>query len=88
MNVEELPDPEDRDAVIRFAASFSGYEHFGSFKACADEAKLQKRDTLIDLRNELFFYFRASNHQGSPDGVVPFYRELLPRFRQLLSNKP
>lgn len=87
MNVEELPDPEDRDAVILFAASFNGYEHFGSFKACADEAQLQKRGTLIDLRNELFFYYRASNHQGSPDGVVPLYQELLPYFHRLLSNK-
>jgi hypothetical protein len=76
-----LRDPNDTEAVRECAASFNGYEHFGSFAACADEAKARKRDTLIALRNELFFAYRAANHQGNSD-YVELYRELLPLFEQ------
>lgn len=86
MKESDLPDPEDRSAVLKFAASFNGYQHFGSFKNCADEAKARKRSTVIDLRNELFFFYRAANHQGEPCGVVECYRELLPYFRLMLKE--
>ena len=86
MNASDLPDPGDHDAVIRFAASFSGYSHFGSFGACADEARQQKRCTIIDLRNELFFFYRAANHQGETGAVVGLYKELLPHFHRLLAS--
>jgi len=80
-----LPNPSNTAAIREFAASFNGYEHFGSFAACADEAKARKRDSLIALRNELFFEFRAANHQGN-SGYVERYRELLPLFEQFLKD--
>ena len=82
-----LPDPGDRKAIVEFAGSFNGYEHFGSFAACANAAKAQKRETLIDLRNELFFAYRASNHTGDPQVLTNAYKELLPYFeRHLRTN--
>lgn len=81
----DLPDPTDRQSVVRFAASFNGYDYFGSFEACADNAKLRRRETLIDLRNELFFSFRAGNHRGD-DGLTLTYLELLPYFRRIVED--
>lgn len=69
---------------MKFAASFNGYTHFGSLGQSADEAMAKKRATLVDLQNELFFFYRAANHQGNPGGVVEFYRELLPFFQNVL----
>ena len=73
----ELPDPNDEEAVFEFVRDFNGYEHFGSYAACADAAKARNRDSLIALRNELFFSYRAANHQGNR-GYINLYRELLP----------
>lgn len=75
-----LPDPDDAEAVFEFAMSFNGYEHHGSFEACAKTAKARRRDTLDDLRNELFFEARASRHRVDED-YVEVYRELLPLIR-------
>ena len=85
MKFADLPDPDDRDAVLRFALSFSGYSHHGSFEACARAAHERKRETLNDLRNELFFSQRASNHLGTND-FLHTYRELLPHFERLLEG--
>lgn len=85
IKLEDLPDPDDRDAIWRFAASFNGYLHFGSFKASAGEAQAKRRATLVDLRNELFFNQRAGNHQGSHD-LRNIYCELLPHFKRLLES--
>lgn len=85
MNIARtLPDPGDRRAIVEFARSFNGYEHFGSFAACANTAKAKKRETLIDLRNELFFAYRASNHTGDPKVLTSAYEELLPYFKRYL----
>jgi hypothetical protein len=86
MNISDLPDPNDRDAVVKFARSFDGYTHFGSFEACARAAQEQRRETLTDLQNELFFSHRASVHLGWRDSVLETYRELLPMFRRLLAG--
>lgn len=55
MDVEDLPDVNDREAIRLFAADFDGYQHFGSFQACAAAAKAASRDSIASLRNELFF---------------------------------
>jgi hypothetical protein len=77
-----LPDPDDSEAVFEFAMLFNGYERFGSFEACAEAAKAKRRETLDDLRNELFFEARASRHRQDED-FVEVYRDLLPLLRSL-----
>lgn len=86
LQLRDLPDPDDRESIREFAATFRGYKHFGSFEAGATEAEAQKRETLIDLRNELFFAYRASNHLGDSDFMISTYRNLLPHFRRLLQE--
>ena len=85
IRIEDLPDEKDLRSIAAFAASFNGYEYFGSFETCAAEAQSQKRKTLVDLRNELFFEFRGSHHRGD-DAFAEAYRALLPHFRALLSG--
>ena len=80
----DLPDPDDREAVKQFEQSFNGYEHFGTLKKTVDEAKARRKETLPDLRDELFFMYRAENHTGSTDRHFETYRALYPHFRRLL----
>jgi hypothetical protein len=81
-----LPSPDDREAIVAFAASFDGYAVHGSFGACADAAKAARRETLGDLRNELFFAYRAGNHLGDSEVLSSKYAELLPHFERLLGE--
>ncbi len=81
----DLPDPEDAQAIFAFAMSFNGYEHYGSFEKSSAIAKQKPRQTLDELRNELFFVARASRHVGD-NRYVAVYRELLPLFRAHLSH--
>lgn len=85
ISLNDLPSPTDSDGIKSFARTFNGYEHFGSFETCAQEAKLQKRDTFDSIRNELFFAYRAGNHTGDHNIVVAAYVELLPIFKKLIS---
>lgn len=77
----ELPPENDPAAVFAFAMSFNGYDHFGSFEASADAARARTRDSLVALRNELFFEARASRHRGD-DLFLETYRDLLPFLRE------
>ncbi|MEM9632025.1 MAG: hypothetical protein AAGA50_11915 [Pseudomonadota bacterium] len=86
LSLVDLPDPKDRESVIEFARSFRGYQVFGSFRACADAAMAQRRETLTDIRNELFFAYRAGNHAGESDCTIALYRELLPYFKRLIED--
>ena len=81
-----LPRPDDRQAIVAFAASFDGYEVHGSFAACADAAKAKRRETLEDLRNELFFAYRVGNHHGDSAAILSVYAELLPYFERMLAE--
>lgn len=83
MTKDDLPDANDPSAIFEFAMSFNGYEHFGSFEACARAAGTRSRATLEDVRNELFFECRASRHRGD-DAFVSCYKDLLPHFRKKL----
>jgi len=84
LSLTDLPDPDNRDAVFQFARSFKGYQVFGSFRACADAAEAKRRETLADIRNELFFEYRFCNHTGEFESILDLYRELLPHFRRLM----
>ena len=83
INCKDLPEINDREAIRVFATSFNGYDHFGSFAECSQAAKAKSRCSLEDLRNELFFSFRASHHLGTDD-FAEIYAELLPLFRKIL----
>lgn len=87
LSLEHLPEPADEGAVFEFAMSFDGYEFFGSFEAAAENARARKRDSLNDLRNELFMRARASKHCDDSN-LLASYRELLPLLKQaILSSK-
>lgn len=81
----DLPSPGDKQAIFAFAMSFNGYEEYGSFEGTAAAAREQKRSSLSEVRNELFFIARASRHSDS-DAFAARYRELLPAFQQLLGG--
>jgi len=83
LTLSNLPDPDDGPAIFAFSMSFNGYEHYGSFEVSATAARMRKRSSVIELRNELFFVARASRHLDS-DAYVERYRELLPIFQELL----
>lgn len=84
ISLDKLPDPENHDAVFRFAMSFDGYKYFGSFEASAENAQRRSRTSLTDVRNELFFEARASRH-GDGDEYIETYKELLPVLRKFIT---
>lgn len=86
MKLEDLPPPDDRTEIVRFARLFNGYEYYGSLNACAEAARTSKRKTLIDLQTELFWAFRSSHHLGTDDVMMECYKELLPHFERILSG--
>jgi hypothetical protein len=87
LSIEHLPEPTDAGAVFKFAMSFDGYEIFGSFAAAAENAGARKRESLTDLRNELFMRARASKLTDD-NSFLACYRELLPLLKQaILSRK-
>ena len=49
-----LPDPREPRAVFEFAMTFNGYEHFGTFEKAFARARIRCRESLVDVRNELF----------------------------------
>ena len=84
LKLTDLPKEDDRLAVFAFAMTFNGYEHYGSLEASAAAAREKKRESIIDLRNELFLAARASRHSES-DAYLMRYAELLPYFRKLIA---
>jgi hypothetical protein len=86
LSLKHLPEPTDQKAVFEFAMSFNGYEYFGSFEAAADNARTRKRESLTDLRNELYMCARASK-QCDEDYFSARYIELLPLLKQAIENK-
>jgi hypothetical protein len=85
LKLADLPSPDDEQAVFEFAMSFNGYEKYGSFKDAAVAAREQRRSSLSEIRNELFFVARASRHSDN-NGFVNRYRELLPALQRLLGG--
>ncbi len=83
LRLSDLPEIGDDKTVWEFASSFNGYMHYGSFEAAASAARNSKRETLTEIRNELFMYMRATNHQGSGP-KLPLYAELRPLLVALL----
>ena len=65
--------------IWRFAATFQGFKHWGSFKACAQIANEPRHTTLTDLRTCLFFECQRWHHYGAdPDErAEPYMRGLV-----------
>ncbi len=84
LRAEKMPLPAaDWSEIQRFALTFDGYEHWGSFDQCAEIANAQRHDTLTDLRTCLFFEQRRWRHFGfAPDeGSMIYIHELLEQIR-------
>ncbi|MEM7570513.1 MAG: hypothetical protein AAF337_12030 [Pseudomonadota bacterium] len=85
LTLDDLPALGDVKAIKAFARSFNGYDNYGSFHACASAASKKERLTIEQLRNELFFAYRAGNHHGNND-VSKIYEELYPVFTRLVQG--
>lgn len=83
IKLSDLPALWDEKGIFVFAMTFNGYEAFGSFDAAAKSADQQRRESLDDVRNELFMAARASRHSDS-DAYLAKYEELLPHFTRFL----
>ena len=83
LKIEDLPQLGESREIFDFAMTFNGYEHYGSFEQCAEEALKRRRNTMTALRNELFFSARASRETG---GFVERYAELRPMFVEMISS--
>ena len=77
LKAELLPSIEDRRKVFKFAMLFNGYEHYGSLEAAGKMARASTRESITEIRNELFFSARASRHRDD-DRYLDVYQELLP----------
>ena len=77
LNNKNLPVPCDTwKNIARFSHTFIAYSYWGSFEKTAKVAENVKnnytkynnfdKNTLIDLRTELFFVQRTCNHLGEP----------------------
>ena len=85
LTLRHLPGPSaDIDSLLRFALTFSGYDHCGSFEACAEIANAKKHDTLSDLRACLFFEQRRWHHFGDmpDDEELKYCRVIVEKIRQ------
>jgi hypothetical protein len=65
LDAARIPPPDaDWDSIQRFALTFNGYKHWGSFERCAEIAEQRRSETLTDLRTCLFFQQRRWRHLG------------------------
>jgi hypothetical protein len=85
IELNELPELGDDEGIFAFAMTFDGYKAFGSFDAAAKSARQRKRESLEDVRNELFMVARASRHSDSK-AYLAKYEELLPYLTRFLSK--
>jgi hypothetical protein len=87
----------DFGQIAAFALTFDGYEHWGSFEACAQIAEpcwqafqndRSLPPTLTELRTCLFFEQRRWRHYGyAPDAAaLNYFRALVTGIRARLSN--
>jgi hypothetical protein len=95
----DVPDPgADWGVVGRFALSFNGYEHWGSFERCADVASRGREafetghalpDSLTELRTCLFFEQRRWRHYGyDPDErAMGYIRALVGGIRERIRTE-
>lgn len=80
------PDNAELEDLFRFAYTFDGYQHWGSFSRCAEIANARDYGTLDKLRTCLFFEARRWRHFGDlPDEEESrYWRSLVAEIRQRL----
>ncbi len=76
----------DWGAIQKFALTFDGYRHWGSFERCAEIANRREHDTLTKLRTCLFFEQRRWRHFGEePDAeALAYIHEIIESIREKL----
>lgn len=69
LKADDIPaDDETWDSVKKFAMSFDGLSHWGSFSKCADIVYEHPEETLTAYRTELYLQHRKQRHLGAePD---------------------
>jgi len=77
LKIELLPSIDDAHKIFSFAMLFNGYKHHGSFEGSAQRASERKRNSLTEIRNELFFSARSSRHCDD-ETYLKTYEALLP----------
>jgi hypothetical protein len=77
------------DEILKFAFTFNGYEHHGSFEACAKIANARRQESLSDLRTCLFFEQGRWRHfgQDSDDESKQYFRSLVSQIRQRIGQR-
>ena len=89
LSEDNIPPPDAGwNEIGRFALTFDGYKHWGSFEKCAEVAKARAHDTLTGLRTCLFFMQRSWRYRGRrpSEGAMAYARELLAGIREKVRN--
>ncbi len=89
LKVSDVPAHDaDIEDILRFAYTFDGYRHWGSFSRCAEIANARDHDSLDELRTCLFFEARRWRHFGDlPDEEeTRYWRSLVAEIRQRLEH--
>lgn len=71
------PDDVEIESLEMFALTFDGYDFWGSFEACAEQARFDCQ-CIDHLRTRLFFHQRAGRHGDGlqRNEAVPVLRAL------------
>lgn len=84
LTLDDLPEQsEDWSIVKKFAMSFDGLNHWGSFSKCADVVFENPQETLTAYRTALFLQHRKQRHLGQDpdDRTMQYIQDLIERIR-------
>lgn len=85
LQLADIPPPDaEWNEIGRFALTFNGYEHWGSFEKCAEVANRRLDGSLTELRTCLFFEQRRWRHFGyEPDEeTMAYIRGIVEKIRR------
>jgi len=90
LTLDRIPSEDaSDDEILKFAFTFNGYEHYGSFGACAKIANARQQESLSDLRACLFFEHRRWRHFGRDpdDEAKQYFRSLVSQIRRRVGQR-
>jgi hypothetical protein len=95
LTAADIPGEDDSwdHGIHKFAASFNGYQHWGSPAKCFEVGSLAQtknlRDlTLTELRTALFCQFRSTHHSGElGDEDLPRAQAILAEIRDRVMRR-